>query len=356
MARDTMTMTTAWSVCRDLVRDDRVYYSDLNELAQKNNYTAEDLECMYSALNSHGVLIVRNEVDDYKDSISMYLTESSSRHLLTADEELVLMKAYHDGCKVNATVEQKQKAKEARETMILSNLRLVVSIAKKYSGPGMSFMDIVQEGNIGLMRAIEKFEYQRGNKFSTYATWWIRQAITRSLAEQCKMIRVPVHMIEEMNKMRGVKRRFMDENQREPTDDEVCHLMGINRQKLKFIKMISQETTSLDIPVGSRDDAVLCDFVEDKNEASVESQAFANIRAEQITSLLPNLTLKEQFVIRHRFGFSNGYPETLEQIGNQLHLTRERIRQIEGKALRSLHELYVEKFGEQGYTTANGDK
>ena len=355
MSRESMSMAEAWVQCRDLVRDDRVYYSDLNELSEKNNYTSEELECVYSALTSHGVLIVRNEIDDYKDSISMYLSESSQKHLLTADEELSLMKAYHEGIKKNATEEQKQAAKAARETMILSNLRLVVSIAKKYSGPGMSFMDIVQEGNIGLMRAIDKFEYQRGFKFSTYATWWIRQAITRSLAEQCKMIRVPVHMIEEMNKMRGVKRRFMDENQREPTDIELCKLMGINAQKLKFIKMISQETTSLDIPVGSRDDTCLCDFVEDDKGVSVENQAFANIRAEQITSLLPNLTMKEQYVIRHRFGFSSGSPETLEQIGNQLHLTRERIRQIEGKALQSLHELYIEKYGEKSYATVNGD-
>ena len=354
MSKGKLTIQEAWRNCRDLVHDDKVMYSDIEKVAKEHGYDGADLEIIYSAFTAHDVLIVKNDEDDYKDSISQYLTESSSKPLLTGEEEFELMKTYHEGIKEGASEEAHEKAMKAREKMTLSNLRLVISVAKRYWGPGMTFMDIVQEGNIGLMRAIDKFEYQRGLKFSTYAIWWIRQAITRSLAEQCKMIRVPVHMIEEMNKLRGVKGRYFEKHLKMPTDPELCKLMKISQKKLNFIKFISQDTTSLDIMIGAAEDTTIGDLVKDNRGPSIEQQVFENLRAEQISSLLQYLPMKEQYVIRHRFGFAKGYPETLEQVGNQLHLTRERIRQIEGKALGELYDLYVSKYGMDKLNDVNG--
>lgn len=258
------------------------------------------------------------------DPVRMYLKEIGKVPLLTADEEVELAKRMEAGDEY-----AKQKLCEA-------NLRLVVSIAKKYVGRGMLFLDLIQEGNLGLIKAVDKFDYTKGYKFSTYATWWIRQAITRSIADQARTIRIPVHMVETINKLIRVSRQLLQENGREPTPDEIAEEMGITVEKVREILKIAQEPVSLETPIGEEEDSHLGDFIPDEDApAPAEAAAFSMLK-EQLVEVLSTLTDREQKVLKLRFGLEDGRARTLEEVGKEFEVTRERIRQIEAKALRKL--------------------
>ena len=258
------------------------------------------------------------------DPVRMYLKEIGKVPLLTAEEEVELAKRMEAGDEY-----AKQKLCEA-------NLRLVVSIAKKYVGRGMLFLDLIQEGNLGLIKAVDKFDYTKGYKFSTYATWWIRQAITRSIADQARTIRIPVHMVETINKLIRVSRQLLQENGREPTPDEIAEEMGITVEKVREILKIAQEPVSLETPIGEEEDSHLGDFIPDEDApAPAEAAAFSMLK-EQLVDVLSTLTEREQKVLKLRFGLEDGRARTLEEVGKEFDVTRERIRQIEAKALRKL--------------------
>ncbi len=264
------------------------------------------------------------------------LRECGSNPLLSAEEEMRLAKLIERGKHKDATEEEKEEAKAAKKEMANANLRLVVSIAKKYPGRGMPFLDLIQEGNIGLLKAVDKFDYTKGYKFSTYATWWIRQAITRSIADQARTIRVPVHMVETINKMNRVGRRFLQEHGREATNEELAKEMGISVDKIREAKKAAQDPISLETPIGEKEDSHLGDFIEDSKTASPEDEAAATMRREQVYKMLETLTEREKGVLALRFGMDDGTPRTLEEVGKHFGVTRERIRQIEGKALKKL--------------------
>ena len=258
------------------------------------------------------------------DPVRMYLKEIGKVPLLTAQEEIDLAKRMEQGDEY-----AKQKLCEA-------NLRLVVSIAKKYVGRGMLFLDLIQEGNLGLIKAVDKFDWTKGYKFSTYATWWIRQAITRSIADQARTIRIPVHMVETINKLIRVSRQLLQEEGREPTPDEIAAEMGISVEKVREILKISQEPVSLETPIGEEEDSHLGDFIPDDDApAPAEAAAFSMLK-EQLVDVLGTLTEREQKVLKLRFGLEDGRARTLEEVGKKFDVTRERIRQIEAKALRKL--------------------
>ena len=262
------------------------------------------------------------------DPVRMYLREIGKVPLLTAAEEVALAKR----------IERKDMA--AKRKLIEANLRLVVSIAKRYVGRGMPFLDLIQEGNLGLIRAVEKFDYNRGFKFSTYATWWIRQAITRALADQARTIRIPVHMVEMINKLIRVQRQLLQEMNSEPTPEQIAAEMGTTPQKVRQVLKISQEPMSLESPIGEEGDSQLGDFIVD-DEAVVPLQAVSEImQREELSQVLGTLTRRERKVIELRFGLKDGHPRTLEEVGQQFGLTRERIRQIEGKTLAKLKSIH----------------
>lgn len=311
--------------------------------------TTERMEALFEYFESNGidVLSVSDEDEDdediivdeeevehiditvpdgisIEDPVRMYLKEIGKVPLLSAEEEIKLAKEMEAGSEY-----AKQKLAEA-------NLRLVVSIAKRYVGRGMLFLDLIQEGNLGLIKAVEKFDYRKGYKFSTYATWWIRQAITRAIADQARTIRIPVHMVETINKLIRVSRQLLQELGREPTPEEIAEEMGIPVERVREILKISQEPVSLETPIGEEEDSHLGDFIQDENvPVPAEAAAFTLLK-EQLVEVLDTLTDREQKVLRLRFGLDDGRQRTLEEVGQEFKVTRERIRQIEAKALRKL--------------------
>ena len=259
-----------------------------------------------------------------EDPVRMYLKEIGKVSLLTADEEIELAKRMEQG------------DEEAKKRLAEANLRLVVSIAKRYVGRGMLFLDLIQEGNLGLIKAVEKFDYRKGYKFSTYATWWIRQAITRAIADQARTIRIPVHMVETINKLIRVSRQLLQELGREPTPEEIAEEMKMPVDRVREILKISQEPVSLETPIGEEEDSHLGDFIQDDNVPVPADAAAFTLLKEQLIEVLGTLTEREQKVLRLRFGLDDGRARTLEEVGKEFNVTRERIRQIEAKALRKL--------------------
>ena len=258
------------------------------------------------------------------DPVRMYLKEIGRVPLLTAEEEIEIAQRMEQG------------DEEAKKKLAEANLRLVVSIAKRYVGRGMLFLDLIQEGNLGLIKAVEKFDYRKGYKFSTYATWWIRQAITRAIADQARTIRIPVHMVETINKLIRVSRQLLQEYGREPTPDEIAKSMGISESKVREIIKIAQEPVSLETPIGEEEDSHLGDFLEDETALAPAEAASHALMKEQLWDVLETLTPREEKVLRLRFGLDDGHQRTLEEVGKEFQVTRERIRQIEAKALRKL--------------------
>jgi RNA polymerase primary sigma factor len=264
------------------------------------------------------------------DSVRMWLREIGKTPLLTMAEEIVLAKTIAEG---DAKSYESQLAKEK---LIQANLRLVVSIAKRYSGRGMSFPDLIQEGNIGLIRSVEKFDYKKGYKFSTYATWWIRQAITRAIADQGRTIRIPVHMVETINQLIKAQSHLLQELGREPTLDELAKEMSMPVERVSEIKRIAPEPLSLETPIGEEEDSHLADFIQDQESVSPDDAASQQLLRERIVEVLSELSNRERDVLRMRFGLDDGYPRTLEEVGRHFQVTRERIRQIEAKAIKKL--------------------
>ena len=258
------------------------------------------------------------------DPVRMYLKEIGRINLLTSDEEF------------EYAIRAEEGDEEAKRMLAESNLRLVVSIAKRYVGRGMLFLDLIQEGNIGLMKAVDKFDPSKGYKFSTYATWWIRQAITRAIADQARTIRVPVHMVETINKLARVQRQLTQELNREPTDEEIAKKLGITIEKVREVYKISQDPVSLETPIGEEDDSHLGDFIKDERTMGPEEYATIEMLKEELQGVLGTLTEREEKVLRLRFGLDDGQCRTLEEVGQIFGVTRERIRQIEAKALRKL--------------------
>lgn len=305
-------------------------------MLEKYDATPMELEEVYKTLDDAGIQII-NEYERDKDlydqllkevnmddPVKMYLKDIGKVPLLAADEEIELAKKMLDGDE-----ESKRKLSEA-------NLRLVVSIAKRYMGRGMLFLDLIQEGNLGLMKAVEKFDYQKGFKFSTYATWWIRQAITRAIADQARTIRIPVHMVETINKQIRVSRTLLQEFGREPTPEEIAKYMGISEDKVREIQKIAQDPVSLETPIGEEEDSHLGDFLEDETSTAPSDMVAFTLLKEQLIGVLDTLTPREEKVLRLRYGIDDGRPRTLEEVGKEFNVTRERIRQIEAKALRKL--------------------
>lgn len=293
--------------------------SETEEGQTTNNemHTEEDLSRVnLEEFNIPGIKI--------NDPVRMYLKEIGRVPLLSAEEEIKLAKRIEDG------------DEEAKRALAEANLRLVVSIAKRYVGRGMLFLDLIQEGNMGLIKAVEKFDYRKGYKFSTYATWWIRQAITRAIADQARTIRIPVHMVETINKLIRVSRQLLQELGREPTPEEIAVEMDLTPEKVREIMKISQEPVSLETPIGEEDDSHLGDFIEDQEALAPSDAAAYELLKEQLEDVLDTLTEREENVLRLRFGLDDGRTRTLEEVGKVFGVTRERIRQIEAKALRKL--------------------
>ena len=300
-----------------------------------NTLTENNIEVRAEDDEDGGEIDLKNDIiiddvpDESKDmsvndNVRMYLKEIGKISLLTLEEEQELSKKVAEG------------DEHAKNILAESNLRLVVSIAKRYVGRGLLFLDLIQEGNIGLMKAVEKFDYDKGYKFSTYATWWIRQAITRALADQARTIRVPVHMVETINKMAIIERQMTLELNREPTDQELSKKMGLSVDKIAEIRKISQDPVSLETPIGEEDDSHLGDFLADERTMSPEEFATYEILKDELREVLDTLTVREKEVLELRFGLFDGSSHTLEEVGKQFKVTRERIRQIEAKALRKL--------------------
>ncbi|MBQ1298597.1 RNA polymerase sigma factor RpoD [Candidatus Saccharibacteria bacterium] len=308
-------------------KDDILNAKDLN--LEIDEPRTDDLE-NEEELSDEELAITAENVDSFADdSVRLYLREIGKIPLLTPEEEAELAQKIVKG------------DKKAKDKMVESNMRLVVSIAKRYGGRGLDFLDLIQEGNTGLLRAVEKFDPDKGFKFSTYATWWVRQAITRAIADQARTIRIPVHMVETINKVLRTTRKLTSELNREPTNEEIAKALDMEPEKIDYVMRIKQDIASLDASVGREgddEDSVLGDFVEDEERDSPEDSAANQILKEQLSEIIATLTDREQKIIRLRFGIGGGRPHTLEEVGNEFDVTRERIRQIEAKALSKLRK------------------
>ncbi len=270
------------------------------------------------------------------DPVRMYLKEIGRVPLLSGSEEIVLAEQIEAATKEDATYKEIKLGEKAKKKLVDANLRLVVSIAKRYVGRGMLFLDLIQEGNLGLIKAVDKFDHHKGYKFSTYATWWIRQAITRAIADQARTIRIPVHMVETINKLIRISRQLLQDKGREPLPEEIAEGMGITVERVREIQKIAQEPVSLETPIGEEEDSHLGDFIEDQDAIAPDDAASYILLREQIEEVFTCLTEREQQVLLLRFGLKDGKPRTLEEVGQHFNVTRERIRQIEGKALTKL--------------------
>ena len=328
-------------------------YQEINDFFKGITLNNEQMDLIFEYLEANGVDVLRVTEDDalldnedmhmeeeevdlenidlsvpegvsIEDPVRMYLKEIGKVPLLSAEEEIELAKRMENGDQA------------AKKRLAEANLRLVVSIAKRYVGRGMLFLDLIQEGNLGLIKAVEKFDYQKGFKFSTYATWWIRQAITRAIADQARTIRIPVHMVETINKLIRVSRQLLQELGREPTPEEIAEELDMPVERVREILKISQEPVSLETPIGEEEDSHLGDFIQDDNVPVPAEAAAQTLLKEQLDEVLDTLTDREQKVLRLRFGMNDGRARTLEEVGKEFDVTRERIRQIEAKALRKL--------------------
>ena len=328
-------------------------YQEINDFFQGITLTADQMDLIFEYLENNGVDVLRLPEDDalleaddipiedeevdmenidlsvpegvsIEDPVRMYLKEIGKVPLLSAEEEIELAKRMEQGDEA------------AKKRLAEANLRLVVSIAKRYVGRGMLFLDLIQEGNLGLIKAVEKFDYRKGYKFSTYATWWIRQAITRAIADQARTIRIPVHMVETINKVKKVSSQLLHQNGHEPTADEISEALDMPVEKVREIMRVAQEPVSLETPIGEEEDSHLGDFIPDEDAPVPAEAASHTLLKEQLSTVLGSLTPREEKVLRLRFGLEDGRPRTLEEVGHEFEVTRERIRQIEAKALRKL--------------------
>ena len=296
---------------------------EIDEILQKISEAGIELVETTLMENDEELEKLANQVS-VDDPVKMYLKDIGKVPLLSAEEEIEIAKRMAEG------------DEEAKHQLSEANLRLVVSIAKRYVGRGMLFLDLIQEGNFGLMKAVEKFDYTKGYRFSTYATWWIKQSITRAIADQARTIRIPVHMYETINKLSKVVKQLVQKLGREPQTDEIAKEMGISEEKVREIQKISQDTVSLDSPVGEEEDSNLGTFLQDENATNPSDSATILMLKEQLLDVLNTLTPREQKVIMLRYGIDDGHPRTLEEVGREFNVTRERIRQIEAKALKKL--------------------
>ncbi|ADL12233.1 RNA polymerase sigma factor RpoD [Acetohalobium arabaticum] len=323
-------------------QEGQITYKEVMDTLAKVELTPEQIDDIYQRFAELDIEVVDEDEDEVSkdteedldlsvpdgvgidDPVRMYLKEIGKVDLLTAEEEVELAKRMEEG------------DMEAKRMLVEANLRLVVSIAKKYVGRGMLFLDLIQEGNLGLIKAVEKFDYTKGYKFSTYATWWIRQAITRSIADQARTIRIPVHMVETINKVIRVSRHLLQELGREPTPEEIAEEMDLSEEKVREVLKISQEPVSLETPIGEEEDSHLGDFIEDDDAPAPSVAASHMMLQEQLDEVLDTLSDREKRVLELRFGVEDGRSRTLEEVGKEFGVTRERIRQIEAKALRKL--------------------
>ena len=329
---------------KDGKKDGKLSYDEIGDAFEKIQIDSDDIDELYKTFEKEGINLVdkkdlkddEDEVDLSKEDLSvpkgvtvddpvrMYLKEIGKISLLTADEEVEIAKRMEAGDEL------------AKKELAEANLRLVVSIAKRYVGRGMSFLDLIQEGNLGLMKAVDKFDYTKGFKFSTYATWWIRQAITRAIADQARTIRIPVHMVETINKLVRVQRQLVQDLGRDPLPEEIAAEMSLDVERVREIQKIAQEPVSLETPIGEEEDSHLGDFIPDDEILSPQDAATFTLLKEQLNSVLETLTDREKKVLTLRFGLDDGRARTLEEVGKEFDVTRERIRQIEAKALRKL--------------------